>query len=136
MREVVDELRQNPPAANRQNEQWRSVNEDTSMPLLQSKLLDADQIPFDDIERWTLIKERAGLDDWRGRFWLPDGDRVDTTRKFCLIRDDGSVGEMIMEEFAASDYADCGRKGVPPAFRMSSPWQSLAGSVRECNILL
>jgi hypothetical protein len=104
--EVADELRQYPPAANRQDEQWRDVKEDASMPQFQSKLLDADQIPFDDMKRWTSIKERAGLDDWRGRFWLPDGDRVDTTRKYRLIRDDGRTGEMVMDQLITSEDAE------------------------------
>jgi hypothetical protein len=107
-----DELRQIPPAANRQDEQWRSVKEDTNMPRLQSKLLDADQSPFDDMKRWTPIKERAGLDDWRGRFWLPDGDRVDTTRKYCLIRDDGRTGEIVMDQFITSEGAEDKRNSL------------------------
>ena len=85
---------------------------DTSMPRLQSKLLDADQIPFDDMKRWTPIKERGGLDDWRGRFWLPDGDRVDTTRKYCLIRDDGRTGEMVMDQFITSEAAEDKRNSL------------------------
>jgi hypothetical protein len=75
------------------------------MARLQSKLLDADQVPFDDIERWTPINGRPGLDEWRGRFWLPDGDRVDPTRKYCLIRDDGRAGEMVVDQFITSEGA-------------------------------
>lgn len=76
------------------------------MARLQSKLLDADQVPFDDIERWTPINGRPGLDEWRGRFWLPDGDRVDPTRKYCLIRDDGRTGEMVVDQFITSEGAE------------------------------
>jgi len=95
-------LRQNPPAANRRHEQWRDAKEDTSMPRLQSKLLDTDQVPSEHIEGLTPIKESSSLDEWRGRFWLPDGDRVDPTRKYCLVGHDGRAGEMIMDNFVVS----------------------------------
>jgi hypothetical protein len=57
------------------------------------KLLDADQVSFDDIEWLTPIKESPVLHEWRGRFWLPEGDRVDPARKRCLMGDDGRAVE-------------------------------------------
>lgn len=67
------------------------------------KLLDAGHIPFDEITGWSTVEEKPGLHEWSGRFWLPAGDRVDPTRKYCLIGGDGRVGEMIMDRFGSSD---------------------------------
>ena len=76
------------------------------MTRMQSKLLDADQVLFDDIDARLPIKENRGFDEWPGRFWLPDGDRVDPTREHCSIRGDRYAGEMIMEQFTASDSTE------------------------------
>jgi len=70
------------------------------------KLLDADQVSFDDIEGLTPIKESPVLHEWRGRFWLPEGDRVDPARKHCLMGDDGRDDGSVMDQFIASKGAD------------------------------
>ncbi len=72
------------------------------MARLRVKLLDDEKLSFGDIERLSPIQEGPDPDAWRGRFWLPDGNRVDPTRKHCLMRDDTPAGEMIMENFVAS----------------------------------
>jgi hypothetical protein len=105
MREGADKSPQNPHVAGRPDELSRNVKGDTSMARLQSKFLDGDQTAFDDIERWNPNNERSGLDEWRGRFWLPDGDRVDPTRKHCLRRDDGRAGQVLMDQFMISEGA-------------------------------
>jgi len=71
--------------------------------LLRDKLLDGDQVSFDDIQAWNMITVKPGLHEWSGRFWLPAGDRVEPTRKYCLIREDGQAGEMIFDRFGSSD---------------------------------
>jgi len=65
-------------------------------------LLNTDQVPSGAIAGWSMGSEKPGLDRWSGRFWLPAGDRVDPTRNFCLFRDDGRAGEMIMDRFGSS----------------------------------
>ncbi len=67
------------------------------------KMWNAGQVPAGGIAGWATRSEDPGLCEWSGRFWLPAGDRVDPTRKFCLIRDDGQAGEMIMDRFGSSD---------------------------------
>ena len=47
-----------------------------------------------------MMTQKNGPNQWSGRFWLPAGDRVDPTHKFCLIRGDGRLGEMIVDRFA------------------------------------
>jgi hypothetical protein len=73
------------------------------MASLRVKLLDDGQLSFDHIGGSTPIKESSGLNEWRGRSWLPDGNRVDPARKHCLTRDDGRAGKMVMDQFIASD---------------------------------
>jgi hypothetical protein len=75
------------------------------MASLRVKLLDDEKLSFGDIKGSSPIKESPGLDEWRGRFWLPDGNLVDPTRKHCLIRDDGRAGEMLMDQFIMSEGA-------------------------------
>jgi hypothetical protein len=66
---------------------------------LRGKLLDGDQVVFDEIEGSIAIKEGPGLQEWRGRFSLPDGSWVEPGRKYCLLRDDGRAGRLIVESF-------------------------------------
>jgi hypothetical protein len=69
------------------------------MERLEGKLLDGDQVLFGEIEGSITIEEGPGLPEWRGRFWLPDGGRVEPGRTYGLIRDDGRAGERIVESF-------------------------------------
>lgn len=73
------------------------------MEPLRGKLLDGNRVPFDDIQAWSSITEKPGLQEWSGRFWLPAGGRVDPARKYCLLRSDGRAGEMTMERFKSRD---------------------------------
>jgi hypothetical protein len=69
------------------------------MERLRGKLMDGDRILFDAIEGSITIKEGPGLQEWRGRFWLPAGGQVQPGRKYCLLRDDGRAGELLVESF-------------------------------------
>ena len=73
------------------------------MERSRGKLPKTDQVPPVGSADWSTNKREPGLGEWSGRFWLPAGDRVDPTRKYCLIRDDGRNGEMIMDRFGWSD---------------------------------
>jgi hypothetical protein len=66
---------------------------------LRGKLLDGDRVLFDAIEGSIAIKEGPGLQEWRGQFSLPEGGRVEPGRKYCLLRDDGRAGELIVDRF-------------------------------------
>jgi hypothetical protein len=67
------------------------------MERFRGKLMDGDRVLFDEIEKSIAIDEGPGLQEWRGRFWLPDGAQVRPGDKYCLIRDDGRAGEPIVE---------------------------------------
>jgi len=69
------------------------------MERLVGKLLEDDRILFDKIEGSITIKEGPGLQEWRGRFWLPEGSPVEPGGKYCLIRDDGRAGALIVNCF-------------------------------------
>jgi hypothetical protein len=75
-------------------------------------LLDGDQVLFGEIEGSITIVEGSGLPEWRGRFWLPEGGRVQLGGKSGLIRDDGRAGERIVESFgpdATGGMSRCSR---------------------------
>ena len=42
------------------------------MERFRGKLMDGDRVLLDEIEGSIAIKEWPGLQEWRGRFWLPD----------------------------------------------------------------
>ena len=67
------------------------------------KLPNADQVPSSVSAGWGTIAQKPTLHEWSGRFWLPAGYQIEPTRKYCLIRDDGRIGEMILERFGSSD---------------------------------
>jgi len=73
------------------------------------KLLQGDRTLFDEIEGSITIKEWPGLQEWRGRFWLPEGSPVEPGGKYCLVRDDGRAGELIVDRLepgaAGGDFA-------------------------------
>ena len=62
-------------------------------------MLDGDLVLFGEIEGSITIEEGPSLPEWRGRFWLPAGGQVQPGSKYCLIRDDGRAGELIVESF-------------------------------------
>jgi hypothetical protein len=78
----------------------RNRKEEAVMERSKGMLFDADQIQFDDFRATRPIAQSLGRDGWSGRFWLPADDRVEPIRRFCLLRTDGRVGEMVMDRFA------------------------------------
>ena len=76
------------------------------MERSQGKLLDANQILFNDLSASTALLKGLDDDQWPGRYWLPDGDRVEPTNKYCVIRGDGRLGEMSMERFSLGDIKE------------------------------
>ncbi len=54
-------------------------------------------ILFDKIEGSITIKDEPGLQEWRGRFWLPEGSPVEPGGNYSLVRDDGRAGEPIVD---------------------------------------
>ncbi len=67
------------------------------MERFRGQLTDGDRILLDEIEGSIAIKEWPGLQEWRGRFWLPESSPVQPGGKYGLIRDDGRAGERVME---------------------------------------
>ena len=67
------------------------------MEHLLGKLLQGERISFDEIEGAITIKDSPGLQEWRGRFWLPEGSPVEPGGKHYLARDDGRAGELIVD---------------------------------------
>jgi len=76
---------------------------------LLGKLLEGDRIIFDEIEGSITIKDGAGLQEWRGEFWVPEGSPVQAGGEYSLIRDDGRAGALIVDHFdpgaAGGDFA-------------------------------
>ena len=70
------------------------------METLQARLLDASYLSSDEFGTPRARVVGAGHAGWRGRYWLPDGNRVEPVGRFCLFRGDGGVGEMVMDRFA------------------------------------
>ncbi len=66
------------------------------MERFRGQLMDGDRVLLDEIEGSIAIKEGPGLQEWRGQFWLPDGDQVQPGDRYCLIHDDGRAGELIV----------------------------------------
>jgi hypothetical protein len=87
----------------------RNQKPETTMERARARLLSVDRLSFDDFSVPSTVVERSCPDQWSGRFWLPAGAGVEPTRKFCLLRGDGRVGEMIMDRFALNE------SGQPPA---------------------
>ena len=69
------------------------------MERLGGKLLDRDQVLFDEIEPSITIEVGTGLTEWRGRFWLPEGGGVEPGRTYGPIRADERAMERIAESF-------------------------------------
>jgi hypothetical protein len=69
------------------------------MERLRGRLLEGDRTLFDEIEGDIAIEEGPGLQEWRGQFWLPESSPVRPGGKYCLIRDDGRAGEVIVDRF-------------------------------------
>jgi hypothetical protein len=83
------------PAAHGRNAEI--LNEQTAMEHLLGKLLQGDRTGFDMIEGSIKIKDGPGLQEWRGRFWLPQGSPVEPGGNYCLVRDDGRAGKLIVD---------------------------------------
>ena len=76
------------------------------MKCSQATSFHADQILCGEIAGTSSIEQTPCLHEWSGRFWLPAGERVDPTRKFCLKGRDGRLGEMTMGRFSLSDIEE------------------------------
>jgi hypothetical protein len=68
-------------------------------PRESAQLPDGNRASLEEIERWNTGNERPGLNEWSGRFWLPDGHQVEPARKCGMIRSDGRTGEMTLVQF-------------------------------------
>jgi len=77
------------------------IDEKITLERLGVKLLDGDQVLFGEIKRSNTTEEGTGLTEWRGRFWLPEGGRVEPGRTYGLIRDDERDMERIVSSFAS-----------------------------------
>ncbi len=66
------------------------------MERLRGKLMDGDRVAFDEIDGSIAIKEGPGLQEWWGDFSLPGSSPVRAGGKYCLIRDDGRAGALIV----------------------------------------
>jgi hypothetical protein len=84
----------------------RTRRAEVTMECSKGKLLDANQILFNDFSASTAILKGVLDEQWLGRYWLPDGDRVEPTHKYCLIRGDGRIGEMLLERFSLGDIKE------------------------------
>jgi len=76
------------------------------MECSQGKLFYTNRILFEDFSASTAILKGLDHDQWPGRYWLPADDRIEPTQKFCLIRSDGRVGEMLLERFSLGDIKE------------------------------
>jgi hypothetical protein len=81
----------------------RNQKSETTLERFRARLLNVDQFPFEDFRAPSTVGDGSGLDQWLGRNWLPASDRVEPTRKYCLIRGDGRLGEMLLDRFLLSD---------------------------------
>jgi hypothetical protein len=77
------------------------------MERFRGNLMDGDLGQFDEIEGSIAIKEGPGLQEWWGRFWLPDCTQVRPGDRYCLIRDDGRAGELVVESSGPSPTGAC-----------------------------
>jgi hypothetical protein len=79
---------------------------------LEGELLDGEEVQFGETESSITIEEGTGLTEWRGRFWVPEGGRVEPGCTYSLIRDDERAKERIVESFgpdAAGGMSRCSR---------------------------
>ena len=81
------------------------------MERFRGQLLDGDRGLLDEIEGSITIPEGPGLQEWRGRFWLPESSRVRPGGRYGPIRDDGRAGERIVDSFR-SGATGAARRGV------------------------
>lgn len=69
------------------------------MKRLRGRSREGNRTLFDEVEGSIAIEEGPGLQEWRGRFWLPDSSPIRPGGKDSLIRDDGRAGGPIMNRF-------------------------------------
>jgi hypothetical protein len=67
------------------------------MESFRGELIDGDRALLDQIEGSITIEEGTGLQEWRGRSWLPEIGRFRPGAKYCLVHDDERAGELIVE---------------------------------------
>jgi hypothetical protein len=72
------------------------------MERLHASLPRVEHIPFLGIGSASTFEQDTGPNQWSGRCWLPAGDWVQPTHKYCLIRADGQLGEMTLDRFSLS----------------------------------
>ena len=75
------------------------IDEETTLERLGGKLLDRDQVLFDESEPSITIEVGTGLTEWRRRFWLPEGGGVEPGRTYGPIRADERAMGRIVESF-------------------------------------
>jgi hypothetical protein len=75
------------------------IDEEITLERLGGKFLDGGQVLFGEIEWSNTTEEGTGLTEWWGRFWLPEGGRVEPGRTYGLIRDDERAMGRIVENF-------------------------------------
>jgi hypothetical protein len=65
------------------------------MERFRGKLMGGDRVLFDKINGSMPIQDAPGLQEWRGRYWLPDSSQVRSGGKYCLIPDHAPAGALI-----------------------------------------
>ncbi len=65
------------------------------MERFRGKLMDGDRVLFDAINGSIAIKDGPGLQEWRGRYWLPESSPVQSGGKHCLIPDVAPAAALI-----------------------------------------
>jgi hypothetical protein len=73
------------------------LNEEAAVERFLGKLLEGDRALFDKIDGSITINDGPGLQEWRGRFWLPEGSPVEPGGVYCPRRDDGRAGELFVD---------------------------------------
>ena len=69
------------------------------MKRSQGTSIDTRQSWFEDFSASSPTLKGALHHQWPGRYWSPATDRVEPTRKYCLIQSDGRAGEMLLDRF-------------------------------------
>lgn len=62
------------------------------MERSRGKLMGGDRGPPGDRKGSLAFEDRPGFQEWRGRFWLHVGDRIQPGDRYCLIHDDRRDG--------------------------------------------
>jgi hypothetical protein len=80
------------------------------MNRLRDQLVDGDPHLFDQVEGSIAIQESSGIQEWRGRFWLPASSPVQPGGRFCLIPDEEQPVET--QSWRIPDRVPSGRRSL------------------------